>query len=112
MLTVQSEQPGSTGDALVVRRAVAGLAGRMARRAIVILRLVRVGRARGVTFVLVHHQMMLAAGALVRSVLAAGAVRLAWHARAVLGVCTKIARYSVLRRKKIGKEVLNTNAKI
>jgi len=61
----------------------------MARRTIVILRLVRIGRARGVTFVLVHHQMMLAAGALVRSVLAAGAVCLAWHARAVLGIYDK-----------------------
>lgn len=83
---VQSKQSGSAGDTLVIRRAVTGLTGRMARRAIVVLRLVRVGRARGVTFVLVHHQMMLAAGALVRSVLAAGAVGLAWHARAVLGI--------------------------
>jgi len=51
----------------------------MARRTIVILRLVRI-------VVLMHHQMMFAAGALVRSVLAAGAVCLAWHARAVLGI--------------------------
>lgn len=58
----------------------------MARRTIVILRLVRVGRTRGVTFVLMHHQMMLAAGAFVWSVLAAGAVGFAWHARAVLGI--------------------------
>lgn len=61
----------------------------MARRAIVVLRLVRVGGARGVTLVLVHDQVMLAAGALVRSVLAAGAVRLAGYARAVLGICAR-----------------------
>lgn len=59
----------------------------MARRAIVILRFVRVGRTRGITFVLVHHQVMLTASTLVRPVLAAGAIGLAWHARAVLGVC-------------------------
>lgn len=111
VLTVQSEQARSAGDALIIRRAVAGLAGRVARRAIVILRFVRVGRTRGITLVLVHHQMMLAAGTLVRSVLAAGAIGLAWHARAVLGVCTercngRVNSTSVLgREKKIGREI-------
>lgn len=59
----------------------------MARDAAIVLRLVRIWGTRGVTFVFVHHQVMLAAGALVRSVLTAGAVGLARHTRAVLGVC-------------------------
>lgn len=112
LLTIQSEQSRSAGDALIIRRAVTGLAGRMARCAIVILRFVRIGRTRGITFVLMHHQMMLAAGTLVRSVLAAGAVGLAWHARAVLGVCTKecknhTSRYSIsiLKRKNEGSDL-------
>lgn len=58
----------------------------MARGAAIVLRLVRIWGTRGVTLVLVHHQVMLAAGALVRSVLTAGAVGLARHTRAVLGV--------------------------
>lgn len=91
-LTVQSEQPGSAGNALVLRRAVAGLAGSVARGAAVILRLVRIRGTRGVTLVLVHHQVMLAAGALVRSVLTAGAVGLTRHARAVLGVCAEMQK--------------------
>lgn len=91
----------------------------MARRAIIILRLVRVGRTCSVTFVLVHHQMMLTAGALVRSVLAAGAIGLAWHARAVLGIyierCkNRASRYSQLvpiLRKKNSEGALSTNTK-
>lgn len=47
---------------------------------------------------------MLAAGALVRSVLAAGAVGLARHTRAVLGICVgknvQRARVTILKREK------------
>lgn len=58
----------------------------MTGRAIVVLRLVRVKRTGRVTFVLVHDQMMVAAGAFVRPVLAAAAIGLAGHARAVLRI--------------------------
>lgn len=72
---------------MVLRGAVAGLAGRMTRRAVVILRLVRVQRTRCVTLVFVHNQVMLATGAFVWPVLATGTIRLARHARAVLRIC-------------------------
>lgn len=61
----------------------------MARRAVVVLRLVCVSGTRSVTFVLVHHQVMLAAGTLVRPVLTTGAVGLAGYARAIFRICAK-----------------------
>lgn len=63
--------------------------------------------------------MMLAAGALVWSVLAAGAVGLAWHARAILGIYGKMQKSRValfdvdFKEKRLGKspeyEYENTN---
>lgn len=52
---IQGEQSGAACDALILRRAIAGLASRMARRAIVVLSFVCVCGTCGVTFVLVHH---------------------------------------------------------
>lgn len=76
----------------------------MARRAVVILRLVGVSGTRGVTLVLVHHQVVLTAGAFVRSVLAAGAIGLAGHARAVFSICaerrkSRVVLMPISRRK-------------
>lgn len=64
----------------------------MAWSAAIILRLVCIWGTRGVTFVLMHHQVMLTAGALVRSVLTAGAVGFARHARAILGIYVEKCR--------------------
>lgn len=83
---VQRKQSRPTGDALVLGGAVAGLAGRVTRGAVVILGLVGVQGTRRVTLVLVHDQVVLAARAFVRPVLTARAVRLARHASAVLRV--------------------------
>lgn len=83
---------------MVFRCAVAGLAGRMALRAVVVLRLVRVRWTRGVTLVLVHHQVMFAAGAFVRSVLAAGTISFARHASAVLGIFAEKTKITKLAR--------------
>lgn len=74
---------------MIFRGAVTRFAAWMTGRAIIVLGFVRVKRTGRVTFVLVHHQMMLAAGALVRSVLAAGAIGLAGHTRAVLRICER-----------------------
>lgn len=105
MLTVQSEQPGPTSNALILRRTITGLAGSMTRSAAIILRLVCVWGTRGITFVLMHHQVMLTAGALVRSVLTAGAVGFAWHARAILGIYVKKCRKNRALRHSISENL-------
>lgn len=92
MLTVQSEQSGSASNALILHRTITCLAGSMAWGAAIVLCLIRICGTRGVTFVLVHHQVMLAAGALVRSILTAGAVSFTWHACAILGIYVKRCR--------------------
>lgn len=92
VFTVQSEQPRSTGDALTLCRSVAALAGGMARRAVIILGLIRVRWTGSVALVLMHYQMMLATGAFVWSVLTAGAIGFARHARAVFRICAEKMR--------------------
>jgi len=89
VLTIQSEQSGPTSDALILCRTVATFAGKMTRRAIIVLGLIRIWWTRRITFVLMHYQMMLATGAFVRPILTTGTIGLARHARAVLCVYVK-----------------------
>jgi len=89
VLTVQSEQSRPASDTLILRRTVATLAGKMTRRAVVVLGLIRIKWTRRIALVLMHYQMMLATGAFVRPILTAGAIGLARHARAVLCVYVK-----------------------
>lgn len=86
MLTGVRKQSWTTSYAPGLGGSVASLATRVTRRAVVILGLVSVRRTSRVTSILVHNEMVLAARAVVRSILAARAVRLARYASVVLRI--------------------------
>lgn len=75
---------------------VASLARGMTRSAIVVLSFEGVKRTGGVTLVLMHNQMMLATGAVIRPILTAGTICLTWDARVIFAICWEMKNKELL----------------